>query len=137
MWSWMDGPIRQIVTRSGGAAEETVVTPASFTFPGKGWRHPSAIGRDHGSPYLQSWKVAFESKPKFIQIHQWNEFAGAKEGKGSRPTIGEPPQMPTRLDSVHLKSTATNTTLSSVMTSSPCRWTSVPTEAVEAGDITT
>ena len=82
MWSWMDGPIRQIVTRSGGAAEETVVTPASFTFPGKGWRHPSAIGRDHGSPYLQSWKVAFESKPKFIQIHQWNEFAGAKEGQG-------------------------------------------------------
>jgi hypothetical protein len=82
MWSWMDGPIRQIVTHNEGVAEETVVTPASFTFPGKGWRHPSAIGRDHGSPYLQSWKVAFESKPKFIQIHQWNEFAGAKEGQG-------------------------------------------------------
>jgi len=82
MWSWMDGPIRQIVTRSGGSAEATVVTPACFHFPGKGWRHATATGRDHGSPYLQSWNVAFESRPKFIQIHQWNEFAGAKEGQG-------------------------------------------------------
>ncbi len=82
MWSWMDGPIRQVVTHHRGIPEETVVTPASFFFPGKGWLHPTATGRDHGSPYLQSWKVAFESKPKFIQIHQWNEFAGAKEGQG-------------------------------------------------------
>jgi len=78
----MDGTIRQIVTRNNGIAEETVVTPSCFEFPGKGWKHPTATGRDHGAPYLESWKVAFESRPKFIQIHQWNEFAGAKEGEG-------------------------------------------------------
>ena len=82
MWSWMDGTIRQKVTLHNGVAEETVVTPACFPFPAKGWLHPGAIGRDNGAPYIESWKVAFENRPKFIQIHQWNEFAGQKEGQG-------------------------------------------------------
>jgi hypothetical protein len=103
MWSWMDGPIRQTVTYRDNAAEETVVTPASFevtdliasgiTDPASippdldkgGWLAPTAIGRDHGAPYLESWQVAFESRPKFIQIHQWNEFAGQKAGEGLGP----------------------------------------------------
>lgn len=90
-WSWMDGTIRQIVTYRDGLAEVTVVTPACFPFPftpdlhEKGWLDPRATGRDHGAPYLESWKVAFETRPKFIQIHQWNEFAGQKEGTGSGP----------------------------------------------------
>lgn len=82
MWSWMDGDIRQAVTRHDGAAEEVVVTPSCFQLPHKGWRDPGAIGRDHGAPYIDSWRVAFEARPKFIQIHQWNEFAGQKEGEG-------------------------------------------------------
>jgi hypothetical protein len=82
MWSWMDGDIRQTVTRHNDEAEETVVTPSCFQLPSKGWRHPSATGRDHGAPYIDSWRVAFESRPRFIQIHQWNEFAGQKEGEG-------------------------------------------------------
>jgi hypothetical protein len=82
MWSWMDGTIRQVVTRRDGKAEETIVTPSCFTMhPTKGnvsggWTDPSATGRDHGAPYIESWKVALENHPKFIQIHQWNEFAG-------------------------------------------------------------
>ena len=36
---------------------------------------PRAVGKRHGASYLESWKVAFESRPKFIQIHQWNEYA--------------------------------------------------------------
>ncbi len=91
MWSWMDGPIRQIVTYNQAIPEESVVTPASFPFPGKGWLHPAAVGRDHGSPYLQSWGVAFESRPKFIQIHQWNEFAGQMEGQGFSANYWESP----------------------------------------------
>jgi hypothetical protein len=59
MWSWMDGVIPQILTRHDGKPEEIVVTPSSFRFPGKGWTHPSAIARDHGVPYLESWKAAF------------------------------------------------------------------------------
>ncbi len=82
MWSWMDGDIRQTVTRHNDEAEEVVVTPSCFQLPSKGWRHPSATGRDHGAPYIDSWRVAFESRPKFIQIHQWNEFAGQSEGEG-------------------------------------------------------
>lgn len=80
-WSWMDGPIRQVVTYRSGRPEGVVVTPSSFPIP-LGWLDPRAVGRDHGAPYLESWKVAFESGPKFIQIHQWNEFAGQKEGEG-------------------------------------------------------
>jgi hypothetical protein len=84
LWSWMDGTIRQAVTRSEGNLEETVVTPSCFPMPG-GWLDPRAIGRDHGAPYLESWEVAFETHPKFIQIHQWNEFVGQAEGKGFGP----------------------------------------------------
>jgi hypothetical protein len=82
MWSWMDGDIRQTVTRHDGKAEEVVVTPSCFQLPHKGWTHPTATGRDHGAPYIDSWRVAFETRPTFIQIHQWNEFAGQKEGEG-------------------------------------------------------
>jgi hypothetical protein len=83
-WSWMDGTIRQLVTRSEGNFEETVVTPSCFPL-GHGWLDPKATGRDHGAPYLESWEVAFETHPKFIQIHQWNEFAGQPEGQGAGP----------------------------------------------------
>jgi hypothetical protein len=82
MWSWMDGVIPQIVTRHEGKPEEIVVTPSAFRFPGQGWTAPSAIARDHGVPYLESWKAAFVHRPKFIQVHQWNEFAGQETGHG-------------------------------------------------------
>ncbi len=83
MWSWMDGSIRQLVTYHDQSPEETVVTPSCFA--AGGWLATTATGRDHGAPYLESWKVAFETRPKFIQIHQWNEFAGQKEGEGYGP----------------------------------------------------
>lgn len=91
-WSWMDGTIRQAVTFRDHVAEETVVTPACFPWPfrgnpapNKGWLDPKAVGKDHGVPFIESWKVAFENRPKFIQIHQWNEFAGAANGHGGGP----------------------------------------------------
>ena len=94
-WSWMDGTIRQAVTFRDGAPEETVVTPSCFPFAftdallrsRKGWLDPKAVGRDHGAPYIESWKVAFQSRPKVIQIHQWNEFSGQLKGKGMGPGI--------------------------------------------------
>lgn len=84
MWSWMDGTIPQVLTKHDGKPEEIVVTPASFHLPGAGtgWMARSAIGRDHGVPYLESWRAAFEDRPRFIQIHQWNEFTGQKDGEG-------------------------------------------------------
>lgn len=80
MWSWMDGSIRQLVTDHDSKPEETVVTPSCFS--PEGWLAPTAVGRDHGAPYIESWKVAFQTRPQFIQIHQWNEFAGQKKGEG-------------------------------------------------------
>ncbi len=86
-WSWIDAPIRQVLTSRDGMPEEVVVTPSSYpisgsecnagcnTMLGHHWLDPRAVGRDHGAPYLESWKVAFENRPKFIQIHQWNEYA--------------------------------------------------------------
>ena len=89
-WSWMDGTIRQAVTSRNGEPEETIVTPSCFPFAftdallatRKGWLDPKAVGRDHGAPYIESWKVAFENRPKVIQIHQWNEFSGQTQGMG-------------------------------------------------------
>ena len=86
----MDGTIRQVVTYKDGAPEETVVTPSTFPFAfteellktRSGWLDPHAVGRDHGAPYLESWKVAFETHPRFLQIHQWNEFAGQTNETG-------------------------------------------------------
>ena len=86
MWSWMDGIIRQVVTYHEGKAEETVVTPSCFPIP-DGWLDPRTAGRDHGAPYLESWQVAFEARPRFIQIHQWNEFAGQTTGGGPKHNI--------------------------------------------------
>ncbi len=80
MWSWIDGIIQQKVIYRDGKPEETVVGPSCF--PPAGWLDPAAVGRDHGVPYLESWKVAFAARPKFIQIRQWNEFAGEKVGHG-------------------------------------------------------
>lgn len=99
-WSWMDGVIPQVLTKRGGEAEEIVVTPSSFKLPGNGgWAASSAIARDHGLPYLESWKAAFAARPKFIQVHQWNEFAGQEDGKGipidywgQQLALGEPPK---------------------------------------------
>ena len=53
----------------------------------QGWLDPKAVGRDHGAPYLESWKVAFENRPRVIQIHQWNEFAGQPDDKGMGPGV--------------------------------------------------
>lgn len=84
MWSWMDGTIPQVLTRHDGKAEDLVVTPSSFQLPGigTGWTAPSAIARDHGVHYLESWNAAFLYRPIFVQIHQWNEFSGQKTGHG-------------------------------------------------------
>ncbi len=78
MWSWIDGTIRQKVIYRGGKSEEMVVGPSCF--PPAGWLDPGAVGRDHGAPYLESWTVAFAARPKFVQIQQWNEFLGERQG---------------------------------------------------------
>ena len=83
MWSWIDGTIRQQVTYHDGHPEHLVVTPACF--PPGGWLAPTATAKDNGVPYLESWKTAFESRPEFISLNQWNEFTGQPREHGYGP----------------------------------------------------
>lgn len=102
MWSWMDGVIPQVLTKRGGKAEEIVVTPAAFTLPRNGWTAHTAIARDHGVPYLESWRAAFTTRPRFIQIHQWNEFAGQENGKGQPADYwGTQPSAPAKISDIY------------------------------------
>ena len=79
-WSWMDGCLEPIVTYHDGAAE--VVTPTPAYFGHGGWLYPEARGRRGGTTFLESFKSAMRSRPRFVLFHQWNEFAGQPEGHG-------------------------------------------------------
>ena len=79
-WSWMDGSLQPIITRRDGKPEAITVTPAYFGHGG--WKYPQARGRRNGSTYIESFKPAFEARPRVIILHQWNEYAGQREGQG-------------------------------------------------------
>ncbi len=79
-WSWMDGCLEPIVTYYKGEPE--VVTPTPAYFGHGGWLYPEARGRCGGTTYIESFKTALEHRPRFVMLHQWNEFAGQPEGHG-------------------------------------------------------
>jgi hypothetical protein len=79
-WSWMDGSLYPIVTMRDGKAEAITVTPAYFAETG--WIYPPGRGRRNGSTYLESFRPAFEHRPRVVLLHQWNEYAGQPEGQG-------------------------------------------------------
>ena len=54
-------------------------------FPPGGWLSEYAYGRRGGWTYVESFKHALRVKPRFIEIHQFNEFAGQPEGHGYGP----------------------------------------------------
>ena len=79
-WSWMDGCLRPIVTYHNGKPE--VVTPTPAYFGDGGWLYPQARGRRGGTTLIESFNVALETRPQFVLLHQFNEFAGQPEGHG-------------------------------------------------------
>jgi hypothetical protein len=79
-WSWMDGQLKPIITYLNGKPEAIAVTPSFFG--ANGWTAPEAYGRRGGTSYIESFKVALESKPRVVFLHQFNEFAGQKTGYG-------------------------------------------------------
>lgn len=81
-WSWMDGSLKPTVTYKGDVAECTTVNPACFAETG--WKAPEAWGRRDGWTYLESFKTAFEHRPKVVMLHQFNEFTGQGQ-KGYGP----------------------------------------------------
>lgn len=82
-WSWMDGSLRQPITLKDGTPEAMTVSTAFFA--GGGWTAPTAYGRRNGSTYVESWRRALETHPGFVQLHQFQEYAGQPEGQGYGP----------------------------------------------------
>lgn len=77
-WSWMDGSIPPIVTYHEGEPE--VVTPSAACFDSKGWTGPNAHGKRGGRTLIESFDAALQHRPRFVLLHQWNEFTGAPNG---------------------------------------------------------
>ncbi len=82
-WSWMDGSLEPMLTTYEGEPEALTVSVAFFD--GRGWTGPGAFGRRNGWTYVESFRSALRHRPKFIEIHQFNEFAGQMEGQGYGP----------------------------------------------------
>jgi hypothetical protein len=79
-WSWMDGDLRQPYTLYEGKPEAMTVSCAFFG--DGGWLYPQAYGRRNGWTYVESFRQALEIRPRFVQLHQFNEYAGQPEGQG-------------------------------------------------------
>ncbi|MFH1737966.1 MAG: hypothetical protein ABIH23_03075, partial [bacterium] len=82
-WSWMDGSLEQPVTFYEGKPECLTVSTAFFE--GGGWVSEKSYGRRGGWTYVESFKGAYKYRPRFIQLHQFQEFAGQLEGQGYGP----------------------------------------------------
>jgi hypothetical protein len=98
-WSWMDGSIDPPVTwyqdkadaadsataESAASAVAEAVTVSVGFFGAQGWKHPSARGRRAGSTLLETFQTALKHRPRFVFLHQFNEFTGQPEGHGYGP----------------------------------------------------
>jgi len=79
-WSWMDGTLEPVVTYFENSAEALTVS-AGF-FARGGWKKEGAYGRRGGWTLVEGFKQAFAHRPRFLQVHQYQEFAGQWEGFG-------------------------------------------------------
>lgn len=82
-WSWMDGVLEPPVTYYENEPEALTVSTAFFG--AEGWLGPGTYGRRNGWTYIETFRQALKYKPRFIQLHQFNEFAGQPEGHGYGP----------------------------------------------------
>jgi hypothetical protein len=82
-WSWMDGVPDLPVTLSEGRPE--AMTPSVGFFGAGGWLGKEAYGRRNGWTLVETFQRAIQVKPRFLQIHQYQEFAGQPEGQGYGP----------------------------------------------------
>ena len=82
-WSWMDAGARPLVTYKDGVAEAFTANIGSFG--PQGWKGVGALGRRNGWTMVESFKVVQETRPKYVMLHQFNEFTGQSEGHGYGP----------------------------------------------------
>jgi hypothetical protein len=76
-WTWMDGVLRQPASLLKGKPEAMTVSVGFFGTDG--WKGRSAFGRRGGWTYVESFRQALQQQPRFLQLHQFQEFAGQEE----------------------------------------------------------
>lgn len=82
-WSWMDGSIEPPVTYHNGEAE--AVTVSVGFFGATGWTGSGGHGRRGGATLLETFKQVYQHNPRFVFLHQFNEYSGQTEGHGYGP----------------------------------------------------
>jgi hypothetical protein len=85
-WSWMDGTEVPSVAMVNEKAEALTACIGYFrgAYDG-GWKPSTARGRRGGATLLENWRSVLKYRPSFLQVHQFNEFAGQPEGQGMGP----------------------------------------------------
>ncbi|MCX6360655.1 MAG: hypothetical protein NT029_12645 [Armatimonadetes bacterium] len=78
LWSWMDSQTPEPTMRDGRAEGMTVSVGC---FGAAGWLGKDARGRRNGATLVEDWRAALKHRPRFLQVHQFQEFAGQLEGK--------------------------------------------------------
>ncbi len=82
-WSWMDATLEPVPTYFENQPEALTISTAFFSQGG--WKNEGAYGRLGGWTYIEEFKSALKYRPRFIQLHQFQEFAGQYEGGGYGP----------------------------------------------------
>ncbi|MCF6284444.1 MAG: hypothetical protein L3K26_04575, partial [Candidatus Hydrogenedentes bacterium] len=83
-WSWMDASLEPVPTMRDGVVEALTVSTAFFAQGG--WKQEGTYGRRGGWTFLESFRAALKHRPRFLEIHQFQEFAGQWEGYGYGPS---------------------------------------------------
>lgn len=82
-WSWMDGTPDPVPTVRGESVEALTVSAACYG--PDGWLGEGANARRGGLTLLEGFRKARESRPRFLQVHQYQAFFGQWEGFGYGP----------------------------------------------------
>ena len=82
LWSWMDW-LHPAPTFAGEGIEAETVSTGSFG--AEGWLGATARGHRNGATIVEDFAVALRDRPRFLHLHQFNEFAGQPEGQGYGP----------------------------------------------------
>ena len=87
IWSWMDASLKPVVTldpHNASALEAATLAPAFFG--AGGWLNSAlAVGRSGGLTLLAELSALMSATaatglPRFVNVCQWNEYAGTPEG---------------------------------------------------------
>ncbi len=82
LWSWMDHEYPGTPMKNGMVES---MTASVGSFEGMGWLGARTRGRRNGATLVEDWNYVMQRQPKMVQLHQFNEFTGAREGQAHGP----------------------------------------------------